>query len=83
MAKVVFTRKAAKDLKGLDNQIRRRILEKLQANAVDPLEHSARLTASKLGTYRYRIGDYRVLFDLEDDTVFVLHIGHRRDIYER
>ena len=81
MAKVVFTRRAAKDLKGLDNQTRKRILEKLQANAADPLKNSIKLTASQLGTYRYRIGDYRVIFDFEDDTVFVLHIGNRRDVY--
>lgn len=81
MAKVVLTRRAVKDLEGLDNQTRKRILEKLQANAQDPLQQSVKLTVPKLGTYRYRIGDYRVIFDLEDDTVIVLRVGNRRDIY--
>ena len=81
MAKVVLTRRAVKDLEKLDDQTRKRILEKLRTNATDPLQQSIKLTASKLGTYRYRVGDYRIIFDLEDDTVIVLRIGNRREIY--
>ncbi|MBC8254135.1 MAG: type II toxin-antitoxin system RelE/ParE family toxin [Ardenticatenia bacterium] len=39
------------------------------------------MTDSKLGTYRFRVGDYRVIFDVEDDKVIILRVGHRRDIY--
>jgi len=81
MAKVVLTRRAVKDLEKLDDQTRKRILEKLRTNAEDPLQQSIKLTASKLGTYRYRVGDYRVIFDLEDDTIIVLRVGNRREIY--
>jgi mRNA interferase RelE/StbE len=81
MAKVVLTRRAVKDLEKLDDQTRKRILEKLRTNAADPLQQSIKLTASKLGTYRYRVGDYRIIFDLEDDTVIVLRVGNRREIY--
>ena len=81
MAKIVLTRRAVKDLEGLDDQTRKRILEKLKAYGQDPLQHSIKLAVPKLGTYRYRIGDYRVIFDLEDDTVIVLRVGNRRDIY--
>lgn len=81
MAKVVLTRRAMKDLEKLDGQAKRRILEKLQLNAQDPLEHSVKLTDSKLGTYRYRVGDYRIIFDLEGEALIVLRVGHRREIY--
>jgi len=81
MAKVVLTRRALKDLEKLDAQAKRRILEKLRLNAQDPLEHSVKLTDSKLGTYRYRVGDYRIIFDLEGETLIVLRVGHRREIY--
>ncbi|HYX24661.1 MAG TPA: type II toxin-antitoxin system RelE/ParE family toxin [Thermoanaerobaculia bacterium] len=81
MAKVVLTRRAAKDLEELDSQTKRRILEKLQMNAANPLQQSVKLTASKLGTYRYRVGDYRIIFDLEGDILTVLRVGHRREIY--
>jgi mRNA interferase RelE/StbE len=36
-----------------------------------------------LGAYRFRIGDYRVVFDLEGDEIVILRVGHRRDIYRR
>jgi len=36
-----------------------------------------------LGTYRFRIGDYRVIFDIEGNEVVVLRVGHRREIYRR
>jgi mRNA interferase RelE/StbE len=32
--------------------------------------------------YRLRMGDYRILFDVEDDTIVIQKIGHRKDIYE-
>lgn len=38
---------------------------------------------SVLGSYRFRIGDYRVVFDLEGDQIVILRVGHRREIYKR
>jgi mRNA interferase RelE/StbE len=35
------------------------------------------------GTYRFRIGDYRAIFDIEGSDLVILRIGHRRDIYRR
>ncbi|HEV8581472.1 MAG TPA: type II toxin-antitoxin system RelE/ParE family toxin [Thermoanaerobaculia bacterium] len=81
MAEVVLTRRALRDLKGLDTQTRNRVLERLQQAALDPLQNSIKLTAARLGTYRYRVGDYRIIFDFEGDTVIVLRIGNRKDIY--
>ncbi|MEA3360583.1 MAG: type II toxin-antitoxin system RelE/ParE family toxin [Thermodesulfobacteriota bacterium] len=49
----------------------------------DPHRYSETLRDTKLGTYRFRIGDYRVIFDLEGSEIVVLHVGHRRDIYKR
>jgi mRNA interferase RelE/StbE len=34
-----------------------------------------------LGSYRFRIGDYRVIFDVEGANLIVLRVGHRREIY--
>jgi mRNA interferase RelE/StbE len=36
-----------------------------------------------LGGYRFRIGDYRVIFDIEGDEIVVLRVGHRKEIYRR
>ena len=81
MAEVVVTRRAERDLQRLDPPIQRRILEKLKELTEDPLRHASKLTDTKIGSFRFRVGDYRAIFDFEDDTVVVLRVGHRREIY--
>jgi len=81
MTEVLLTDRARRDLHALDPPIRRRIVSKLRELAHDPLGRSRRLTNVDLGSYRYRIGPYRVVFDLEGNDVIVLRIGHRREIY--
>ncbi len=81
MAEVVFTRRARRDLDRLDPPVRRRILRKLHDLASDPLASAKKLTDSRIGTFRYRIGDYRVIFDLADEKVVVLRAGDRKKIY--
>jgi len=49
----------------------------------EPLKYASKLTDPRLGTYRFRIGDYRVIFDLEGEEIVVLRVGHRRDIYRK
>lgn len=81
MADVVFTRRAVRDLDRLDPPVRRRILTKLQDLASDPLANARKLTEPRIGTFRYRIGVYRVIFDLADEKVVVLRVGDRKEIY--
>jgi len=47
------------------------------------LDMPRNLTDDRLGSYRFRIGDYRVIFDIEGDEIVVLRVGHRKDIYKR
>jgi mRNA interferase RelE/StbE len=47
----------------------------------EPLSQAVKLSDPRLGTFRYRIGSLRVTFDLGDDRVVVLRLGHRREIY--
>ena len=50
----------------------------------NPRQHGKGLTANKTGEWRYRIGDYRVLAEINDGKIIILglNIGHRRDIYK-
>jgi mRNA interferase RelE/StbE len=64
-------------------RIKERVREALLRYESDPLRHAEKLTQSKLGSYRFRIGDYRVIFDLEGEEIVVLRVGHRREIYKR
>ncbi len=53
-------------------------------NCENPRAHGKALTANFSGTWRYRVGDYRLLALIEDETItiLILQIGHRREIYD-
>lgn len=80
--RLVYTHRATKDIQKLDQKIKSRIGKTLLRFEADPLRYAKGLTNAVLGTYRFRIGDYRVVFDLEGDEIVVLRVGHRRDIYK-
>ena len=79
-----FTKKSEDQFKKLDNQIKKRIEEKLDfwMQSGMPLEFAENLTNYELGSYRFRVGDYRITFDVEEETIVVLAVGHRREIYK-
>jgi len=79
--RLTFTRRAARDVEALDPQVRQRIHETLERYRQDPLRYARGMAGSALGDYRFRVGDYRVIFDLLAEEIVVLRIGHRRDIY--
>lgn len=49
----------------------------------NPLQYAERMTDPELGGYRFRIGDYRVIFDIEGNDIVVLRAGHHKEIYKR
>ena len=82
MYKVVFTQRALKDLENIDRGVQNRIATKLKEYAKDPIKYSRKLTHSKIGGYRFRIGDYRVVFDIGGNDVVILRIRHRKSVYK-
>ncbi len=75
---------AKKDIQKLNPLISKRIDKKIQffMTQSDPLEYAIKLTPGKKeGNYRWRVGDYRVVFDAQGKQITVLYIEHRRDIY--
>jgi len=44
--------------------------------------YSETLTLPKLGSYLFRIGDYRVIFDIEEKKIIIPRVGHRSKIYK-
>jgi mRNA interferase RelE/StbE len=78
-----FDAHALKDLKKLSPEVRKRVMEKLEffITSNTPLAFIEHLTNHEIGSYRFRIGDYRVILDVEDDILVVLKVGHRREIY--
>lgn len=80
---LVYTHRAEKDIKKFDKKLKKRIGKTLLRYKEDPLNYAEILSDSVLGSYRFRIGDYRVIFDIEGHDIVILRIGHRRDIYRR
>lgn len=81
--RLVYTHRAGRDIEALDSRTKDRIGVQLERFCEEPLRYAEKLIHSALGSYRFRIGDYRVVFDLEDDQIIVLRVGHRREIYRR
>jgi len=79
--KIVFTRRVVKDISKLEPDVKERIRDALMRCSKDPLGYARRMVDPSLGSYRFRVGDYRVIFDLEGDEIIVLCVGHRREIY--
>jgi len=61
---------------------KKEFLNKLAEYSKEPLEYARKLVNPKIGTYRFRIGDYRAIFDIEGEDIVILRIGHRKDIYK-
>lgn len=84
---VEYTDLAYKNLKKLDKYTRKLILSWIHKNLVgcsNPCQHGKGLLGNKSEQWRYRVGDYRIICDIQDDKilVLVLEIGHRREIYK-
>lgn len=81
---VEFTSAAAREIRKLDPQVRRRILDAIDRLADDPRPPGARKLVGDLHAWRVRISDYRVIYEVNDDAVLVtvFRVGHRRAVYE-
>jgi len=79
---------AERQLRKLDEPVQERILnwlsDRIEA-CKNPRHFGEPLKGDRAGFWRYRIGDYRVLCDIQDENVLVLvlTIGHRRQVYKR
>ena len=75
---------AARALRKLDPQVARRIQAAIALLAEDPRPPASRPLRGR-PAWRVRVGDYRIIYTIEDDVllVVVVTLGHRRDIYER
>ena len=84
MNKYRFTPKASKEFLKLGANLRIRIIAKLDFFCAmeNPTEFAEHLTDSTLGEYRFRVGDYRIVFDIDEGDIRVVKVGHRREIYE-
>jgi len=81
---VLIVRSAAKELEAVPLKDRRRLVQRIRALADDPRPPGCQKLSGE-EKYRVRQGDYRILYEIVDDTlvVTVIRVGHRRDVYRR
>ena len=82
---VIIDKRAKDEIKRLDKPIRLRVLELIDSLQVgDPRSRGKGLTADKSGTWSYRLGSYRVLAEIEDQTITITitKAGHRSTVYD-
>lgn len=77
---IEFKPRAVKDIEAFPSRIQQRILAGIEKMGNNLSGDVRRLTDST-PEYRLRVGDYRVLFEVERDTVIIYRIRHRREVY--
>ena len=78
----VYTKRALRDIEKLDIVVKKQISSKILLLAKNPLKNAKKLIDFRLGQYRWRIGNYRIIFDIEESNIVVLRIRHRKEIYK-
>lgn len=87
MYRVELSKEALKQLKKLDKHTAAMITGWLRKNlegCTDPRAKGKGRMANRSGQWRYRVGDYRILAEIQEERIVILvfGIGHRKDIYE-
>lgn len=70
------------DIRRLDIVVKKRMKKKLEEYAKNPLFYAKKLVRSTIGSYRWRVSNYRIVFDIDGKNIVILRVGHRREIYK-
>lgn len=82
--KLLIKASAAKEIEAAGTKTdRQRVVERIQALAVDPRAHGSEKLAGYADRYRIRQGQYRIIYLIDDERreVSIFKIGHRKDVY--
>ena len=82
--KIIWHREALDDLKRLDKPVRQKIFERIETYlSKDPVGLGKPLRQNLSGMFRYRYGDYRIIYivDMLEESITILEVGHRKEIY--
>jgi mRNA interferase RelE/StbE len=82
---ITFSHAAYRQLDDLPKPDQRRIQERVDRLSTNPRPPAAKAIKGGRGILRIRVGDYRIIYKVEDDllVILVIRIGHRREVYRR
>ena len=80
---IIFSDHAVTELKKLEHGIQERIIKSLERIRIRPEAYVTKLVGDP--GYRLRVGDYRVIMDIDKEKlhILIIKIGHRRNIYQK
>ena len=78
--RIEFKPRAVRDLRGLSTEETTRVLKRLEALEID-LKGDVKKLTSFTPEYRLRVGPLRVLFEIEESTVVIYRILHRKEVF--
>jgi len=83
--RVVLSPAASRELRKLSQPAAQRVVAVFEVLAQTPRPPAAKPLVGRPGLWRVRSGDYRILYEINDDVllVFVVRVGHRREVYDR
>ena len=84
MYEVIWKDKASKQLAKIDRTIAKKIKDKVKKYLVqDPLNLGEPLSYEYQGLYRYRYGDYRIVYEIKNSelVIIIVKVGHRKEVY--
>jgi len=79
---VELTKEALKDLKKIDKKAKITIIDKIQLLKDYPDTPNIKKLTNYYPPYRFRVGNYRVLFDIKDDVIYIISVKHRKEAYK-
>lgn len=82
---LLYKKPAARDIQKLPKYLQKRLKVKIEWFVAqdNPLTFASTLTKPADAQYGFRVGTYRILFDIEDTNIIILHIQHRKDVYRK
>jgi addiction module RelE/StbE family toxin len=80
--KIEFKKSVSRDLKKIDKEQAKRVLNKIEFELPQKAETFPTLSGKFSGLRKFRVGDFRVIFSIIGDTALVLRIQHRKEVYK-
>jgi len=80
--KITFKKSVSRDLKKISKGQAKKILDRIEKQLSKKADEYPELKGNFAGLRRCRVGDYRIIFSIIDDTVLITRIGHRRKVYK-
>ena len=77
--KIAFKKSVSRDLKKIDKEQAKRILNRIDDELISNADKQPLLSGKFAGLRKFRVGEYRIIYTIIENTVLVLRISHRRE----